>query len=134
MEEIPWNLPRKRLKTRAWNLARKILSLDELRPLREKKSSVQGIYFLFLGDQLMYVGQSINVYARIAAHDLFEWDSFCYIKCESFTREEMELVETAYIAAYKPPGNRQLNRVKQKKIEASQARALAIASSGGQAI
>lgn len=47
-----------------------VLTLDELRRLPQAKPGQAGVYFLWHEDELQYVGQSIDVSARLNAHHL----------------------------------------------------------------
>ena len=79
-----------------------------------------GIYFLFNGQELVYVGQSVNVADRIGNHARSEkeFDSVATIKCAI---DKLDETEASYIAHLKPTTNkrdpildaiRRTNRVK----------------------
>ena len=63
-----------------------------------------GVYFLIADGEVLYVGQSVDVLARISRHrregKLF--DSFSYIVCEP---SELDRIEALYIKAFLPPEN-----------------------------
>lgn len=63
-----------------------------------------GIYFLIKDDSVVYVGQSVDVLARISKHrrELTDFDSFNVMACEPETLDEME---QAYIFALMPKYN-----------------------------
>ena len=65
---------------------------------------VCGVYFLVRRGKVEYVGQSINVNARIATHIQSgkTFDEWCYIPCSP---QNLNLIESLYIHALKPPGN-----------------------------
>ena len=49
-----------------------------------RKAYVSGVYFLMQGNEVVYVGQSVNVYSRISQHMAgapFEFDSFSITEC-----------------------------------------------------
>jgi len=63
-----------------------------------------GVYFLVHAGAVVYVGQSINVYARVHSHrqEGFKvFDSFAFTPCE---REELDMLESLYIHALCPSG------------------------------
>lgn len=71
-----------------------------------------GIYFLIHGKKVVYVGQSVNIYARVAAHkhDKKIFDRFAYVPCPPVL---MDKLESLYIHCLKPSLNgTQLNGVK----------------------
>jgi hypothetical protein len=62
-----------------------------------------GIYFLISDDEIVYIGQSINVISRVASHKKDkEFDSFSYVEVP---KDGLSLFEAAYIDAYKPKLN-----------------------------
>lgn len=68
-----------------------------------------GIYFLILGDEIVYVGKSSNVGARIAEHSSRgrDFDRFHVILC---LPDEADDLEQNYIKAIRPKQNRQFVR------------------------
>lgn len=95
-------------------------------PLRTKEelhatsipiSAECGVYFLFMGEELVYVGQSIKVPARIGQHAHFRmesgintqwWDRYAVIRCRP---DELHDLEAAYILRYRPKFNSTDNQV-----------------------
>ena len=61
-----------------------------------------GVYFLVGGDRVVYVGQSVNVYARISQHHDKLFDSFAFIPCE---KSILNALESLYIHVLRPPLN-----------------------------
>ena len=64
-----------------------------------------GVYFLIEKDEIVYVGQSVNVFARVSHHyqdGEKVFDSFCYISCE---KEELNILESLYILIFQPRCN-----------------------------
>lgn len=78
-----------------------LLELDEIRAARVGRQGgpLCGVYFLFSGDDLIYVGQSVNILSRLLEHTGKGFDSFTYILCE---RDELDDLEAAYILRYMP--------------------------------
>jgi hypothetical protein len=64
--------------------------------------SFAGIYFLVHEDRVIYVGQSVNVYARISSHTDKVFDRFTVLPC---AKENLNLVESLYIHTLQPPLN-----------------------------
>lgn len=74
-----------------------IISKSE--PLR----SNSGIYFLIKNSEIVYVGQSVDVYSRMACHRREkEFDRFHIIPCE---KEHLLEIEAKYIAKFNPKLN-----------------------------
>jgi hypothetical protein len=61
-----------------------------------------GVYFLIADDKIVYVGQSVNVYARIASHYDKPFNKFAFIPCES---KCLDGLESLYIHVFRPPLN-----------------------------
>lgn len=72
---------------------------------RVSMSQMTGIYFLWLGYSVTYVGQSKNVYARVNTHILEgkkRFDYACAINCK---QEDLDKMESAFIGLLKPVYN-----------------------------
>jgi len=66
-------------------------------------NSLSGIYFLMSNNEIVYVGQSKNIYARIHSHSTSKkFDSVSWVLCDATERSAME---TAYIMLYEPKLN-----------------------------
>lgn len=66
-----------------------------------------GVYFLLCRGEVVYVGQSVNIYSRIAQHTYKEFDSFAYIRCRECNLDKLE---SLYIHVLQPRLNgRQAN-------------------------
>lgn len=66
---------------------------------------VPGVYMLFLGSELQYVGRSVHIYRRLNDHNRASmlWDRFKIIPCaDSVKAADME---QSLIAKHKPPFN-----------------------------
>lgn len=61
-----------------------------------------GVYFLIDSGKVVYVGQSVNVYARIAQHHDKVFDCFAFIPCE---KDVLNALESLYIHVLRPPLN-----------------------------
>ena len=71
-----------------------------------RNAKVSAIYFLFREGRLAYVGQSINVYSRLANHEI-KFDEFAVLECP---RKQLNVVEAYYIRLLKPWMNMALPR------------------------
>lgn len=59
------------------------------------------LYFLFRGKELVYVGRSSSVFARLESHEGTKiYDRYAILPCR--TEEEMQILEKRYIAKLKP--------------------------------
>ena len=60
-----------------------------------------GVYFLIKGSKVIYVGQSVNVFARISSHAQYkDFDSYAYVSC---SRDKLDILESLYIHTLSPP-------------------------------
>lgn len=83
------------------------LSISDLRALKAKWEGSgpleEGIYFLWMSDDLLYVGQSVNIDYRLSQHSRTkEFDHFSYVSCPKLLLDKLEL---EYITALNPPLN-----------------------------
>lgn len=69
-----------------------------------------GVYFLIDGDRVVYVGQSVNVYSRIASHYDKAFDKFAFILCN---KDMLNGLESLYIHLLRPPLNADMHGRKQ---------------------
>ena len=58
-----------------------------------------GVYFLIANKTIVYVGQSVNVYARLGSHGNKKFDSFAVITCPE---EHLDMLESLYIHLLNP--------------------------------
>ena len=61
-----------------------------------------GLYFLIQKNEIVYIGQSLNVIARVHAHSGNKrkpFDSFAWLSCN---KNELNEMETAYISFFEP--------------------------------
>lgn len=63
-----------------------------------------GVYFLFQGETLQYIGQSVNILARCGDHfrQGKPFDSFTFVRCKP---EQLDVLERSCIRMFKPPLN-----------------------------
>lgn len=77
-----------------------LLNEDEIFLLAGIRRQKCGVYFLLKGDQIVYVGQSININERIRTHEkIKDFDKFTYVGCE---KENLNEIEAKYILKFKP--------------------------------
>jgi len=78
-------------------MATQSLKVPEIKQL----AHIIGVYFLFDGDDLVYVGQSRNVLYRVGGHlkSIKEFDSYGVVECEA---DQLDSLEAAYIKRYQP--------------------------------
>ena len=62
-----------------------------------EKSS--GVYFLVQDQEVVYVGQSVNIYSRIAQHPDKKFDKYAFVPCEVALLDKLE---SLYIHTLKP--------------------------------
>lgn len=63
-----------------------------------------GIYFLINNDRVIYIGQSVNVSARVSQHTTTNkvFDKWLVLPCK---KEHLDVMESLYIHLLRPPGN-----------------------------
>jgi len=60
-----------------------------------------GVYFLIKDNRVVYVGQSVNIFARIASHASHkDFDSYAYVSCP---KDQLDILESLYIHTLIPP-------------------------------
>lgn len=82
-----------------------LLDLESLWMRRRKFKNKCGIYFLFDGDELVYIGQSVGIEGRVETHGWEgrkKFDYYAYVDCP---KEKLSYMETIYILHYKPKYN-----------------------------
>lgn len=80
------------------------LSKNEILMLAGIVPKIVGIYFLIDNEEIVYVGQSKDIYSRINTHTKHKvFDRFTYIKCPE---EMLDTIETRYIKRLEPKLNR----------------------------
>ena len=81
-----------------------VATLSQILRAAKPVTDIAGVYFLVRGKwpaaKVVYVGQSLNVYARVAQHSATKsFDSWAFVRC---TPDELDLVESTYIHWLKP--------------------------------
>ncbi len=80
----------------------------------QKEDNISGIYFLKKAEKIVYVGQSVNVHARVYfGHIDKDFDSY---EVKEYPQEELDKREQQYIKKLKPIYNRtlEINRFREK--------------------
>lgn len=87
----------------------RFMSADRLRafavPVADLLHSHSGIYFLWKGDRIVYVGQTRTGYHRIASHmanSAMDFDAVGFVRC---AREDLDKVEREYLDRLLPDLN-----------------------------
>ena len=67
---------------------------------------VRGIYFLFDGSNLVYIGQSENIFKRVPIHlETKKFDNWNYIE---FVEDDLNILEAEFILKYQPKYNKSI--------------------------
>ena len=88
-------------------LSNKITGKVLLQPEQIVKAAIpwhtaSGVYFLVDGDEVVYVGQSVNIYNRIPQHHDKKFDRYMYVPCKP---ELLNALESLYIHCFRPKLN-----------------------------
>lgn len=84
------------------------LTVDEIVAGAVPCSAMCAIYFLIDADFIVYVGQSTNVYRRLAQHfakQVIQFDRYFILPCQV---ELLDVLEAKYIAELRPAANQRL--------------------------
>jgi len=65
-----------------------------------------GVYFLVQNNEVVYVGQSVHIYSRIAQHHGKTFDRYAFVPCEEAL---LDVLESLYIHVLKPKLNGNFN-------------------------
>lgn len=86
-------------------LRHNIADTDRSKPTPYK---VAGVYVLYRGDEVRYVGRSVSIYRRLNDHDrrVMDWDGFLIWPCSESAKAAD--LEHELIRKYNPPLNRQM--------------------------
>jgi hypothetical protein len=79
-----------------------LVSAEAILSAAKPWQSFTGVYFLISNNKIVYVGQSVNVYARISGHTHKTFDSFTVLPCP---KEHLNVLESLYIHMFDPPLN-----------------------------
>ena len=83
-----------------------LLTTEEIVKVALPWEKLSGVYFLVLGDEVVYVGQSTNVHARIPNHADKEFDKYAFVPCDV---DLLNKLESLYIHVLRPKINGNLN-------------------------
>lgn len=83
-----------------------ILRADEIAKAALPWKKASGVYFLLDGDEVVYVGQAVNVYSRIAQHTNKQFDRYAFVPCAV---EMLDKLESLYIHWLRPKLNGSLS-------------------------
>lgn len=63
---------------------------------------LSGVYFLIREGKVIYVGQSVNVFARMAQHEIKNFERYAYVPCD---KKDLNVLESLYIHCLQPESN-----------------------------
>jgi hypothetical protein len=92
------------------------LSIAEILSLPRTRLQVSGVYFLFLGEQLQYIGQTTIARERLKQHrngGLIPFDDWHFLPA---VWKDLGVIEELYIREYDPPFNRGFQARKRGKL------------------
>ena len=102
LEGMRWSVPTSTKK----QPTRKITVRTEEQIIRSSRPypKLCGIYFLIRAGRIVYIGQAVNIFARIATHMARkDFDSWSHVKCSAHQLSEFE---RAYINKFMPEMNK----------------------------
>lgn len=76
-----------------------LLRVDEIAQAALPWNRASGVYFLLDGNDVVYVGQSKNVYTRISEHADKQFDRYAFVPCPV---ESLDVLESLYIHCLRP--------------------------------
>lgn len=79
--------------------AKSLLREDEMALVALPWAKASGVYFLLDGDEVVYVGQSVNVYSRIGQHTDKRFDRYAFVPCPV---DALNKLESLYIHCLRP--------------------------------
>lgn len=79
-----------------------LLRNDEIARAALSWSKASGVYFLLDGDEVVYVGQAVNVYSRIGQHTDKRFDRYAFVPCAV---DALDRLESLYIHVLRPKLN-----------------------------
>lgn len=82
---------------------RKMVSPEKILDAAVPMDSFPGVYFLIRQGEIVYVGQSRNVFYRVPQHTSRKVDRWAFVPCEP---EDLNVVESLYIHLIRPEDNR----------------------------
>jgi hypothetical protein len=89
-----------------WRKRLIVLPLDQLRglPVMDSRTTGSGVYFLWIGPLLYYIGRSVNLGLRYDEHR--KKKRFTHATYLPFHREWISYMEEDYVRRYRPPNNK----------------------------
>ena len=80
-----------------------LLREEEILAAKINKTMMSGVYFLIQENEIVYVGQSVNIFARVATHiQQKEFDSYAFLECPP---DKLIIYESLYIHSLRPKLN-----------------------------
>jgi len=82
-----------------------LLNAEEIVSRAQPFENCCGVYFLINNGEIVYVGQSVNIWGRLGTHfndNLKEFDRIAYVLVD---KEDLNRVEAAYIRKFQPKYN-----------------------------
>ena len=80
-----------------------LLGAEEIVNASMPWDNMSGVYFLVEGDEIVYVGQAVNVYARISQHALTKtFSRYAFVPCKP---DMLDRLESLYIHVLRPKLN-----------------------------
>jgi len=76
-----------------------LLRNDEIAQAAMPYARTSGVYFLVNGNEVVYVGQAVNVYSRIERHPDKQFDRYAFVPCAV---EMLDRLESLYIHYLRP--------------------------------
>lgn len=76
-----------------------LLSEDEIAQAALPYAKASGVYFLLDGNDVVYVGQAVNVYSRIGQHTDKRFDRYAFVPCSV---DALDRLESLYIHCLRP--------------------------------
>ena len=84
-------------------IGKALLRHDEIVKASLPWKEASGVYFLIDGEEIVYVGQSVNIYARIPNHWDKKFDRYAYVPC---VPDALDKLESLYIHCLSPKYNK----------------------------
>ena len=76
-----------------------LLREDEIAQAALPWAKASGVYFLLEGNEVVYVGQAVNVYSRIGQHTDKRFDRYAFVPCAV---DSLDRLESLYIHCLRP--------------------------------
>jgi hypothetical protein len=83
-----------------------LLSAEEIVKHALPWEKATGVYFLVQDDEVVYVGQSVHIYSRLAQHQGKTFDRYAFVPCDAGVLDKLE---SLYIHVLKPKLNGNFN-------------------------